>query len=112
MASESDLSRGFGLLAAVAVATEVVVWSGAAIGAALSGHRLPGDASAVPRATAALPAHLSDPAGAWPSPTAADLPGPVLYWASTAAVGVIGLLLAAAGYHLWSRRWRVGQEPR
>ncbi|HEX8779700.1 MAG TPA: hypothetical protein VF728_00830, partial [Nocardioides sp.] len=88
-----------------------VVWAGAAL-ALLVG----GSAPAVPLGEAAdaltrLPAHLREPAAAWPSPVSELLPGPYVYWACTGVVTVlVGAVVTVAVRHLpWGR---VGSERR
>ncbi len=55
-------------------------------------------------ATLALPSHLSTPAGAWPEPIRAHLPGPVPYWACTLTVLVAVAASGWVGVRWWSGR--------
>ena len=53
-----------------------------------------GNRPAVPAAVASsaigsLPAHLTDPAAAWPAPYSELLPGPIAYWACTAVAAAL-----------------------
>ena len=101
--AEAVLVLGVGVVAGAAA----VVWAGAALAAASSGHHLDaalGDAVAAARA---LPSHLGDPAGAWPPRTRSVLPGPGPYWLATTAVAV----LAVAGVALALRMWRRLSRP-
>jgi type IV secretion system protein VirD4 len=92
----------FGWAVVVFGALVVTVWAGAAAAATITGH----DARAVRvdmagEALLRLPSHLSDPSTAWPAPADAELPGPVLYWASQTLV-VGALVGAAVGFRkLW-----------
>jgi type IV secretion system protein VirD4 len=93
----------FGILCFVA-AVAGVVWAGAALATVVAGGGALGAGLADgARAAVALPSHLGDPGAAWPAPASARIPGPWLYWPSTAlafaaAGGVTGALL----------RWRAG----
>src|SRR5450759_2014969 len=74
------------------VTSSLVLWAGAAIAAALSGHPVP-EVNPMTGLTA-LTEHRGNPAVAWGQPV-----GPTwLYWTSTASVLVV---LAAAGAACW-----------
>lgn len=77
--------------------------------AALVGRRRPLGADLDDSATALsrLSDHLDDPRLAWPEPAASNLPGPVLYWTSTAVV-VLAMIGAGA---LWLRFRSRRHEP-
>ena len=51
--------------------------------------------------------HLNDPRLAWPEPAASNLPGPILYWSSTAVV----VLAAIGACALWLRFRTRRHEP-
>jgi type IV secretion system protein VirD4 len=93
----------FGVLCCAA-AVAATVWAGAAAATALAGGGSLGAGLAdAARAAVGLPGHLSDPAAAWPEPAATRIPGPWLYWPSTAvAFG------AAGGVTVGVLRWRAG----
>src|SRR5206468_10148193 len=55
----------------------------------------------------ALPAHLSDPAAAWPDGPRQALPGPVAYWTCQALV-VVGLAVVA--WLVWRVFRRRGEQ--
>lgn len=89
-----------------------VVWMGAALAALLSGHSL--DASFVDALRAAAAFHprlLTDPARAWPEPARTNLPGPWLYWGSTAVVVAVVTVIAALALRRWEG-WPVGMARR
>jgi type IV secretion system protein VirD4 len=120
---ERDGLGGFELLVlilggAVALLTGVA-WAGAVLASVVVGHRAGASLEQAVQAVRALPAHLGDPASAWPAPVAEMLPGPVVYWVCTlvvalAAVGAIGVL----GRWLVSprvgsaKRWPLGVDGR
>ncbi len=54
-----------------------------------------------------LGGHLNDPRLAWPEPAASNLPGPILYWSSTAVVA----LAAIGACALWLRFRTRRHEP-
>jgi type IV secretion system protein VirD4 len=93
----------FGILCFVA-AVAGVVWAGAALATVVAGGGGLGAGLAdAARAAVALPGRLSDPAAAWPAPVAARMPGPWLYWPSTALA-----CSAAGGITVIVLRWRAG----
>ena len=93
---------------ASAVAVLVAVWAGAALAARLGGGQgFAAGVSGASRALRALPAHLSDPAAAWPPESRAALPGPVLYWTSQVVVLVAIVVL---GWVLWRVFGRRGEQ--
>lgn len=74
----------------------LVVWAGANLASLVAhGQVLGASFEDAGRAIFQLRDHLGDPRSAWPPEFAARLPGPVLYWAATAAAvvaaGVIGV---------------------
>ena len=74
----------------------VLLWLGAELGALLaSGRPVSASAAVVLRSVFVALVHPDNPARAWPSHFAAQLPGPVGYWASTAAVCGVGGTAAA-----------------
>lgn len=83
------------------------------------GHRMRG--SGLVQALQALwqlPRHAADPRQAWPAATAAQLPGPILYWTSTALVlaaiallGMLGIRLFHAGSGRSRRAGARRREP-
>lgn len=110
----SDLS-GFDLVvvavAAVSATAVAVVWSGAALAAVLGGDPVAPSLDHTAEALTALPAHLTDPAAAWPSPAGGRLPGPVPYWTATAVTAATLGTLVAMAIRRWSRS-RVGTARR
>jgi type IV secretion system protein VirD4 len=95
----------FGVLCFVA-AVAGVVWAGAALATVVSGGGGLGAGLAdAARAAVALPGHLSDPAAAWPAPPSTRIPGPWLYWPSTALA-----FSAAGGMTALVLRWRAGAK--
>lgn len=80
-----------------------VVWSGGALAARVAGGRVPpfGDGLA---AAVAMPAHLANPAGAWPDPAALGSPKPGLYWVCQAAAVVVLAAIVGAAYWLRGER--------
>lgn len=112
---ERDGFGGFELLvvvvAGVAMAVIGVVWAGASLALLLSGNAQAVVFSAAVEATGRLPGHLADPAGAWPLPYSALLPGPPLYWLSTGvcAAAVSGVAVVVIR---WLGRSKVGTSKR
>jgi len=102
----------FVLVGVVAVSLVGVVWLGAMLAAWVTGAEFTASAEGVLGAMWSLPSHLSDPARAWPEPTARSLPGPVLYWLSTAVVAALVVAATVVGLRVWFSRFRFGQEPR
>jgi len=93
----------FGVLCFVA-AVAGVVWAGGVLATVVAGGGAPGAGLAdAARAVVALPSHLSDPAVAWPAPASARIPGPWLYWPSTALAFAV-----AGGVTAVVLRWRAG----
>jgi len=86
------------------------VWAGAALAAALSGESLDAQLAAAFEAAVRLPSEPSEPAMAWPVEHRGSLPGPWLYWPSTAAVFVAALALTLAALRVF--RLRVGTASR
>lgn len=59
-----------------------------------------------------FPGHLTDPAGAWPSETRAELPGPLVYCPATVVAGVAMAALVAGVLWVWQRVQRSGTVHR
>lgn len=87
----------------VVVAVAGVVWGGAWLAAAVAGGGLAGGIGESLRAAGRLVSSPGDPAAAW-GDAAVGLPGPVVYWACTAAVAVVAAGLGAGLVWVW-RRW-------
>ncbi len=114
----NDLAMHLAIVAILVVgAASAVVWTGAQLAAAVSGHATLdvglGDAAT---ALVQLRRNGTDPASAWPPHVQRSLPGPVLYWLCTAVVAVAGIGVYVGGWWLWSTRWRgrsnaLGVEP-
>lgn len=91
----------FGVLCSVA-AVGAAVWVGAALATLAAGTgSFEADLADAVRALAALPGHLTEPARAWPEPTAERVPGPWLYWPTT----IVAFAVLAAGA-VGVLRWR------
>jgi len=94
---------GFAWVIGIAGAACAVVWAGAALALAVTGHGpdgrigLTGAAQALVR----LPGHLGEPAQAWPEPARTALPGPVVYWTSQAAVTAAATAAGVGGLRVW-----------
>jgi type IV secretion system protein VirD4 len=102
----NDLATAIAITAIVGVGVASgIVWAGANLSALLFADR-PIDASLSDAATALtrLGANAPDPARAWPDPIADRLPGPVAYWASTAAVAIAVTALLIGVWWTWTRR--------
>ena len=93
-----------------------IAWLGAELAAYLR-HRTTFHANAdiIIDALTHLPKTMHEPKNAWPPETAAMLPGPVLYWFSTAIVVVVGVLIGIGLYRIFrtpkdtlDRRERLG----
>lgn len=86
----------------------LVVWAGAQLAARIhSGAWLEVGAAQMAGVLLRLPSHLSDPAAAWPAPAAAQLPGPIGFWA--AFLTLVALPFAAL---LGVVRYRHRDDPR
>ena len=117
-------STGFGLdsvllaAAGVVLAVGTVVWSGAALAAAVAGGDFGGGLSGAIRASMQLPEEWKEPRMAWERPADQEaLPGPALYWAATLIVAVAASGVVAVGTRLWRAtrdrgRVRLGVETR
>lgn len=88
-----------------------VTWGGATVALAVGGHMIVPSLPASFDALARLPGSARAPASAWPEPYASLLPGPILYWSSTALVAVLVAVLDALGVR-WFGRSRVGTSRR
>ncbi len=84
------------------------VWAGASLAAQLRpGQPFGAGLSEAAGALRALPAHLSDPAAAWPPGAREALPGPVAYWTCQVLV-VVGLAVIA--WLVWRVFRRRGEQ--
>ena len=95
----------------LAVAAVIALaWAGASLALLLAGEPRVVAVPDVGAALARLPRHLADPRRAWPSPVAALLPGPVVYWSAQALVlaGASGGIAIAARL----RQLATGDRPR
>lgn len=112
---ERDGLSGFEMLVFVvggaAASALGVVWAGASLALLVAGNRPAVPASVAGSAIGSLPAHLTDPAAAWPAPYSELLPGPVVYWVCTAVAAVLlgGVLFGL--FKLFGRA-RVGTSSR
>lgn len=86
-----------GLAGLVGVAA--VLWCGAALASLVTGRSVP-DGGLLPALRAV--GTWGDPASVWPSPS--QLPGPMTYWAATAALVVATSAAASAAGAWWMRR--------
>jgi type IV secretion system protein VirD4 len=115
MSAERDGPSGFELLFLAAtglfLSLVAVVWAGAELAALLGGSHLPTSAAGVVNAAAGLLHHLGDPRAAWSPGASRELPGPVLYWATTALVAFGAAAVVVLGVRLVGRR-RVGSVLR
>jgi type IV secretion system protein VirD4 len=95
-----------------------VVWAGAALAAVAAGKRFDANLSDAVRASVRLPEHVGNPRIAWrDAGDRAALPGPLLYWATTALVVAVVVVAVLVGLRMWrsSRdrgRVRLGVETR
>lgn len=87
------------------------VWAGASLALLASGHPMWVPISAAADALGQIGAHRGDPASAWPAPYSTMLPNPAVYWACTAAVAVLSVLLMALAVR-WFSRSPVGTSKR
>jgi type IV secretion system protein VirD4 len=98
----------------VAVGTAIglmwLVYAGAWVAARLVGERLGVSGQRTLEVLARLPRRLTDPASAWPLPASDRLPGPAVYWLSTALVALP--LVAVGSLILHRHRRRVGLDAR
>jgi type IV secretion system protein VirD4 len=79
----------------------VAVWLwGEAAGAVFGSGFIETGAGQVPRVLLRLPAHLADPAGAWPVATRARLPGPAGFYAALGLLGIPAGSLVSCVVHL------------
>lgn len=87
-----------------------VIWGGASLSALLAGGRLKASFSDAIDAGWRLPSHLGDPRQAWLGGHKDGLPGPALYWSSTALLAALGVGSVVLGIRLF--RHRVGSAAR
>lgn len=85
----------------------LVVWAGAAVGAALTGHGGGITFSDAGAAIVRLPSNLGDPKRAWPVRVRSSLPGPVVYWTAQVAVVVAA---GGLGLGVWWCRQRLADS--
>jgi type IV secretion system protein VirD4 len=100
--------------AALAMAASgVVVWAGAALAAVVNGRHFEASPGEALRAATRLASHVTSPRAAWPSDTRVALPGPALYWAATAVVGVlvVAIVVVLARVFKGSRVGTVRRRP-
>jgi type IV secretion system protein VirD4 len=98
----SDVAILAGIGAVLAAGTLLWLWAGLA--GAVFGHGWsPGGLAELLGVATRLPGHLSDPAGAWPRPARARLPGPAGFYAALA-----GLIAAGTALVVTARRLGVG----
>jgi type IV secretion system protein VirD4 len=90
-----------------------IAWAGASLAAAVAGHHLTVTFGESVAAAVALPAHLLDPAQAWPAAQRGAVPSPGLYWAATAGVALPLLAALVVGLRRWGRNGigTVGRRP-
>lgn len=82
--------------AGLAAAVATLIWAGAALASLAAGNpQLPPPEAAL-EAGIRLASTPGDPAAAWPDPFGSALPGPVLYWLTTALVAALVVAAAAA----------------
>ena len=74
-----------------------VVWAGATIAIAVSGRAVVVPIADAASAMGELPSKAGDPAAAWPPPIDGELPGPLVYWPSTAVAALVVPGAAAGG---------------
>ena len=79
----------------------VAVWLwGSVAGAVFGSGWIETGAGQVPHVLLRLPAHLADPAGAWPASARARLPGPAGFYASLGLLGIAAGTLVSCVVHL------------
>jgi type IV secretion system protein VirD4 len=113
--SRSDGISDFAALvmigAGLTVGVAVWLW-GAVAGAVFGSGWVETDAGQIPHVLLRLPAHLADPAGAWPAGARVRLPGPAGFYAALGLLGIAAGTLAGCVVHLCgrggSRRWSDG----
>ncbi|MFN3256289.1 MAG: type IV secretory system conjugative DNA transfer family protein [Ilumatobacter sp.] len=111
----SPLEQILIVLTVGAAAVGAIVWAGAALAAAVSGHGIVG--AGFGDSLGAIPGLVSDPgrpAEAWPETVSELLPGPVIYWLSTVLIAVALIALLVIGRRIWmalsSTRRRLGVD--
>jgi type IV secretion system protein VirD4 len=114
---DRDHLGGFELLilavGGVAALVIAITWGGAALALLVTDgpiERLPPGAAA--HALRRLPGHLTEPATAWPPHIRTALPGPITYWACTAAAATAAAAVGAIVVRCARPGWRVGTAPR
>jgi type IV secretion system protein VirD4 len=122
--SSGGVSDGAVLIAiACAVTVCALVWLWGGLAGTIFGRGWPATAgTSLLDVLERLPAHLNDPAGAWPSGARTDLPGPLGFYAALGmvlclAAGVVLLVrragaLTTLGYGRSGARWAAGPELR
>ncbi len=109
MRDDDEVGKLLAAVAAVLGGVGLVVWSGALVASSVlgpGGFRA-GIADGV-EAAFRLPSHAGDPAEAWPTETAATLPGPAPYWLATVVAALVAVLVAFGAFRLWRLVRRVG----
>lgn len=96
---------------AMVAALMAVVWGGASLALVVVGHPRVVPGSAAVDALGGLPARWGNPSKAWAEPISTALPGAVVYWMSTATVGVAVAVLIGVGVRWFGQR-RVGTSKR
>lgn len=91
------------IVGGVLLTAVVAVWGGASLAVLLAGAPVVVPFADAASALFALPGHVADPAGVWPGRIASRLPGPVVYWACTALVGMVVVAVVAVGVRVLSR---------
>jgi type IV secretion system protein VirD4 len=94
----SDLTDWAFAAGALVLGVGAVLWCGAALACLLAG--LPRPAGGPLNALRAL-GTFDDPASVWPNPAA--MPGPVPYWAATAATLILLTIVAVSGWRTYRR---------
>ncbi len=95
----SDVAALVMIGAGVTVGVAVWLW-GAVAGAVFGSGWIHTGAGQVPRVLLRLPAHLADPAGAWPAAARARMPGPAGFYAALGLLGIAAGTLATCVVHL------------
>jgi type IV secretion system protein VirD4 len=104
----SDFAALVTIGAGLTVGVAVWLW-GAVAGALFGSGWIHTGAGQVPRVLLRLPAHLADPAGAWPAGVRVRLPGPAGFYAALGLLGIAAGTLASCVVHLCGRG---GTRPR
>jgi type IV secretion system protein VirD4 len=95
----SDFAALVMIGAGLTVGVAVWLW-GAVAGAVFGSGWIHTGAGQVPRVLFRLPAHLADPAGAWPAAARVRLPGPAGFYAALGLIGIAAGTLASCVVHV------------